>query len=151
RELSALYRAYREGKQSPLPEPAIQYADYAGWQRRWLQGEVLEKQIAYWRRQLEGIGELSLPTDTPLIRESSRRGGSIGFDLGPELSDGLRRLTREEGVSLFMALLAAFQVVLGRWSGQEDIAVGTDVANRNWLETEGLIGFFVNQLVLRAQ
>src|SRR5262249_32049431 len=136
--------------QSPLTELPIQYADYAVWQRGWLQGEALERQLAYWRERLEGLRPLELPTDRRRPLNPTHRAGVVGMELGPELSEALKALSRREGVTLFMTLLAAFQVVLGRTAGEDDVAVGTDVANRNRIETEGLIGFFVNQLTLRS-
>jgi non-ribosomal peptide synthetase component F len=151
REVTALYDAYSRGKESPLPELPIQYADYAVWQRKWLAGEVLEKQLAYWRGQLEGAPEvLELPTDRPRPPAPSHRGARYAFRLPEGVSAGLKELSRKEGATLFMVLLGAFDVLLSRYTGQEDIVVGTDIANRNRAETEGLIGFFVNQLVLRT-
>jgi hypothetical protein len=150
REFTTLYEAYKRGQESPLPELKIQYGDYAHWQRGWLKGEVLEREMSYWREQLAGVGVLELPTDHPRPTQPSHRGGCVEFRIGEELTERLKELSRREGVTLFMTLLAAFQVVLGRYAGQEDVAVGTDVANRNRMETEGLIGFFVNQLVLRT-
>jgi amino acid adenylation domain-containing protein len=150
REFTALYEAYRRGEPSPLPELEIQYADYAVWQRQWLQGEALEAQLGYWRRQLAGVPMLELPTDYPRPAVSTSRGASVPFMLSRDLAEKLRGLSRRENVSLFMTLLAGFQAVLCRWSGQEDFVIGTDIANRTWKETEGLIGFFVNQLVLRT-
>src|SRR6267142_2519108 len=150
REMTVLYGAMREGKGSPLKELPIQYGDFAVWQRGWLQGEVLEEQLGYWRKQLAEIPVLELPTDKVRPGVASHRGGWVRFELSEELTGKLKELSRREGVTLFMMLLAAFQVLLSRWAGQDDVVVGTDVANRNRLETEGLIGFFVNQLVLRT-
>jgi amino acid adenylation domain-containing protein len=150
RELAVLYTAFRQGHPSPLPAMPLQYADFAVWQRRWLQGEVLEQELRYWESRLGGMPELSLPTDRP--RPSVRRfhGSSVTFELPSDLTAALRKLSRREGATLFMALLAAFQVLLARLTGQDDIAVGTPIANRNRRECEGLIGFFVNTLVLRT-
>jgi amino acid adenylation domain-containing protein len=151
REMAALYEAFAAGKPSPLPELPIQYADFAMWQRGWLQGETLEKQIAYWREQLRGAPPLlALPSTRPRSAVQTFNGASRMFTLAPDLSEGLRSLSREEGVTLFMPLLAAFKTLLFHYSNQEDVVVGTDSANRNRAEVEGLIGFFVNQLVLRT-
>ena len=150
-EVSALYAAFASGQPSPLPELAIQYADYAAWQRGFLSGEVLEHQLAYWKKQLAGIPPLiELPTDRPRPAVQSFRGAYQTFILPGDLSDGLIDLARKEGASPFMTLLAAFQVLLARYSGQEDICVGTPIANRGQAELESLIGLFVNTLVLRA-
>jgi amino acid adenylation domain-containing protein/FkbH-like protein/FkbM family methyltransferase len=151
REVAALYDAYSRGAQSPLPELPVQYADYAVWQREWLQGEVLERQLQYWRERLGGeLPVLELPTDRPRPAVQSYRGAHETFTLSAELTKQLRELSRREGATLYMTLLAAFDVLLSRYSGQQEVVVGTDIANRNRAETEGLIGFFVNQLVMRA-
>jgi len=151
RELTALYAAFCQGKPSPLPELAVQYADFAFWQRQWLQGEALDAQLAYWRQQLGGsLSVLQLPFDRPRPAMPTYRGALHSFTLSPEVSAALKALSRQECVTVFMTLLAALQALLQRYTGQEDIVVGTDVANRNRLETEGLIGFFVNHLVLRT-
>ncbi|MDQ1558183.1 MAG: hypothetical protein QOD32_1243, partial [Pyrinomonadaceae bacterium] len=126
--------------------------DYAMWQREWLQGEVLERQLAYWREQLRDLEVLELPTD--YVRQTAggtSRGAVVRFELGAEVTAQLREVSRREGVTLFMLLTAAFQLLLSRYSGQRDVAVGTAIANRNRLETEPLVGFFINQLVLRAR
>ncbi|MBD1900675.1 non-ribosomal peptide synthetase [Trichocoleus sp. DQ-A3] len=155
RELAALYTTFASCKDdqfsvsTPLPELPIQYADFAHWQREWLQGEVLETQLAYWRRQLEGISILNLPTDRPRPAVQSYRGATQLLQLPKSLSKALEALSQQEGVTLFMTLLAAFQTLLYRYTQQEDIAVGSPIANRNRSEIEGLIGFFVNSLVLR--
>jgi amino acid adenylation domain-containing protein len=151
REVAALYEAYIEGRESPLEELAIQYADYAVWQREWLQGEVLEQQLNYWRKQLGGtLPVLQLPTDRPRPAVQSHHGKQITFSLSAELTTELKKLSRAEGVTLFMLLLAIFKVLLSRYSGQSEVVVGTPIAGRNRLETEGLIGLFVNTLVLRT-
>src|SRR5512146_239643 len=149
-ELSALYGAYRRGEASPLAELPVQYADYALWQREWLQGDVLEQQLAYWRQALADLPVLELPTDRPRPMAASYRGARVAFELGEALTRGLKELSRREGATLFMTLLAAFQVLLYRYSGQEDLAVGVPIAGRSRPELEGLIGFFVNTLVMRA-
>jgi len=150
-ELISLYGALAGGKPSPLAELPFQYADFAAWQREWLQGGVLEQQIAYWKKQLDGAPQvLDLPTDRPRPPKESFRGDIKGIPLSPELTEKLKALGRNEGVTLFMTLLAAWNVLLARYSGQEDIVVGTPIANRNRSEIEGLIGFFANTLVLRT-
>ena len=150
REFAQLYDAYTQGRESPLPEPKIQYADYAVWQREWLQGEVLDRQLQYWRRQLEGLRILELPTDRPRPAAASYRGASERIRLSEELTEKLRQMSQRQGVTLFMTLLAGFQVLLARYSGQEDIAVGTPIAGRNREETESLVGLFLNTLVMRV-
>jgi amino acid adenylation domain-containing protein/non-ribosomal peptide synthase protein (TIGR01720 family) len=151
KELSMLYTAYQTGTSPRLPVPAIHYADYALWQRQWLQGEVLEELLAYWRKQLaEAPPVLELPSDYPRPAEMSYRGAHLTFTLPARLSQELRALSQREGVTLFMALLGAFQTLLMRYSGQEDIVVGTPVAGRHQRETEELVGLFVNTLVLRT-
>ena len=153
RELGTLYQAYKSGQTSPLPELPIQYADFAVWQREWLQGEVLEKQLDYWREQLGGELplELELPFDHARPARQSFRGGAESIEFGGEASRRLKEIGREHGTTLFMTLLAVFNVLLWRYTGQEDQLVGTPIANRNRSETEGLIGFFVNTLVLRTK
>jgi hypothetical protein len=150
RELGVLYEAFSRGRPSPLEPLPIQYADFAVRQREWLAGEVLERYLAYWRQQLDGVAALALSADhvRPAVR--SGRGAAHRFELSAGLSDSLGRLSRREGATLFMTLLATFKVLLFRYSGQEDIAVGTPIANRNRAEVEDLIGFFVNTLVLRT-
>jgi amino acid adenylation domain-containing protein len=151
REMSALYAAYSSGEEPALDELPIQYADFAVWQREWLQGETLERQLSYWREHLRGAPPvLELPTDRPRPAVQTYAGSSVSVILGPELAERLRELSRREGATLFMTLLAAFNVLLSRWAGTSDVVVGSDIANRNRAETEGLIGFFVNMLVLRT-
>ncbi|MBV9230953.1 MAG: AMP-binding protein, partial [Chloroflexi bacterium] len=151
KELSAFYQSFVSGSLVRLPALPIQYADYALWQRSWLQGEVLERQLAYWKQQLAGApAALELPTDHPRPPIQTFQGATYQFALSQQQYEGLKRLSREEGSTLFMTLLASFQVLLSRYSGQEDLVVGTPIANRNQLELEPLIGFFVNTLVLRT-
>ncbi|HEX8558916.1 MAG TPA: amino acid adenylation domain-containing protein, partial [Pyrinomonadaceae bacterium] len=151
RELSALYGAFLRGEPSPLAEPPVQYADFAVWQREWLQGEALEEQLDYWRRQLGGeLPVLKLPTDRPRPPALSYKGAEQPLELPAELTGRLKSLGRREGATLYMTLLAGFFALLHRYTGQEDLVVGTPIAGRNRRETEGLIGFFVNTLVLRA-
>ncbi|MET0399016.1 MAG: amino acid adenylation domain-containing protein, partial [Longimicrobiaceae bacterium] len=151
RELAALYEAYREGRESPLPELPVQYADYAVWQREQLAGETLERQLAYWRERLAGAPELlELPVDRPRPAVQTYRGATVPMEFSRELLERLRALERTEGATLFMVLLSAFQVLLSRYSGSEDVVVGSPIAGRTRREVEGLIGFFVNTLVLRT-
>ncbi|HYG65959.1 MAG TPA: condensation domain-containing protein, partial [Thermoanaerobaculia bacterium] len=150
-ELGALYAAFSRGETSPLPALPVQYADFAAWQRRWLAGARLEWELAYWRQRLAGAPQaLDLPLDRPRGAVRGRRGESVPVLLSPSLNAALNELARSEGATLFMTLLSAFQALLGRWSGQDDLLVGTPVAGRGRRELEGLIGFFVNTLVLRA-
>jgi amino acid adenylation domain-containing protein/non-ribosomal peptide synthase protein (TIGR01720 family) len=150
-EVAHLYNAFAQGLPSPLPELPIQYADFARWQRAWLTSEVVQPQLDYWREQLgAGSSVLELPTDRSRPAMQSYRGDCRSFTLPVELSTAIRALCRQEGATLFMVLLAAFQTLLHRYSGQGDIRVGTPIANRNRAEIENLIGFFVNTLVLRA-
>jgi amino acid adenylation domain-containing protein len=150
-EFVAHYSAFCHGQEVELPPPAIQYADYAAWQREWLQGEVFEQQIDYWRKQLDGpLPALNLPADHPRPQFQTHRGASCELELSAETSKQLHELSRREGATLFMTLVTALNLLLARYTGQEDIIIGTPVAGRNRLETEGLIGFFVNTLVLRA-
>jgi amino acid adenylation domain-containing protein/non-ribosomal peptide synthase protein (TIGR01720 family) len=152
RELSALYGAFHAGAPSPLPELPIQYADYAAWQRRFLSGETLDRQIAYWKDQLAGApAALELPTDRPRPPVRSSRGAPLRFSLGVELTTALKDLARREGVTLFMTLLAAYDLLLSRYSGQDDIVVGSPIAGRTRAESEALIGFFLNTLVFRTR
>lgn len=151
RELATLYEAFSTGKPSPLPELPIQYADFAQWQREWLQGEVLESRLSYWKQQLGDYSAvLELPTDRPRPLVQTYQGRRQSLALPKTLSDSLQVLCRQERSTLFMILLAAFQVLLHRYTGQDDIVVGTPIAGRTQAETEGLIGFFVNNLVLRT-
>ncbi|MEG3871536.1 amino acid adenylation domain-containing protein [Microcoleus sp. Z1_B5] len=149
-ELGALYTAFASEKPSPLPPLSIQYADFAKWQREWLQGEVLETQLAYWRQQLNGISMLNLPADRPRPAIQSYRGKRQFLQLPKQLSEALETLSQREGVTLFMTVLAAFKTLLYHYAQQEDIVVGSPIANRNRSEIEALIGFFVNSLVLRT-
>ena len=150
RELSALYAAFVQGGSSPLAPAELQYADYALWQREWLSGQTLEKQLAYWKEQLSDAATLQLPTDRPRPAVQSYRGAMLGFEISAPVSRRLKKLGHQEGATLFMVLLAAIQVLLSRWSGQRDIVVGSPIAGRTHEQTEELIGFFVNMLVLRT-
>jgi amino acid adenylation domain-containing protein/natural product biosynthesis luciferase-like monooxygenase protein len=146
RELAALYAG------AALPPLALQYADYAAWQRAWLTGDRLADQLAYWTAQLAGApAAIALPTDRPRPATQSYRGDSVDVALSGELGRGLRELARGEGATLFMVLLAGYQAVLSRWSGQDDLVVGAPIAGRSRPETEGLIGFFANTLAYRVQ
>jgi aspartate racemase len=135
---------------SPFTDLPIQYADYAHWQRQWLQGEILEEHLSYWKKQLAGVPVLELPTDHPRPVVQTFRGSMHRFELPKDIYPSLQRLMRRDGVTLFMACLAAFHAFLYRYTGQDDIVTGSPVANRNRTELEGLIGFFVNTLVLRT-
>ncbi|MFI0487357.1 amino acid adenylation domain-containing protein [Actinomadura sp. 9N215] len=149
-ELSVLYSAFRQGLPCPLAPPTIQYADFAAWQRQWLRGDVLRRQVDYWRAQLTDLPVLELPTDGPRPAHRDPAGALYQFSVPAEVSNKLRELSREAGCTTFMTLLAAFQVLLSRHSGQDDIAVGSPIAGRAQPETERLIGFFVNTLVFRG-
>ncbi|HHJ52564.1 MAG TPA: amino acid adenylation domain-containing protein, partial [Caldithrix abyssi] len=151
REVAALYEAFSKDQSSPLPPLQLQYVDFAHWQRNWLKGEVLEAQINFWKEYLAGSPPLlELPTDRPRPAVQTSNGDYIAFHLNPELSKAVKELTLKQGATLFMSLLAAFDVLLYRYSGQEDFNIGTPIANRNRAEIEPLIGFFVNTLVLRS-
>ena len=150
RELATLYSAYRQGQPSPLPPLAVQYADFAQWQRQRLHGPTLEKLVAYWRGALAGLPTLELPTDRPHPSAASFRGGRVDLELPEPLVRSLKALSRRESATLFMTVLAAYQVLLHRYSGQDDIAVGVPTAGRSRSELEPMIGFFVNTLVLRG-
>jgi amino acid adenylation domain-containing protein len=150
-EVGALYAAFREGRLSPLPEPPIQYADYAAWQRGTLQGKALDRLLGWWRRELADLPPvLGLPTDHPRPSQALHRGGVVEARLPADLSAAVEELGRRQAATPFAVLLAAFQGVLHRWSGDRDLVVGAPVANRERPEIEGLIGFFVNTLVLRG-
>ncbi|RKH74771.1 non-ribosomal peptide synthase/polyketide synthase [Corallococcus aberystwythensis] len=152
REMAALYAAFAQGRPSPLSGLPVQYADYAVWQRGWLRDEVLEAQLGYWKQQLSGAPALlELPTDKPRPAVRTQRGASLPIHLPLSLSESLTAFCQREGVTPFMALLAVFQLLLSRYSGQDDIVVGSPIAGRTQAETEGLIGFFVNTLVLRSR
>jgi hypothetical protein len=150
RELACFYNAFLEGRTPSLPALPIQYADFACWQRDWLQGAVLQSQLGYWRSQLRDLTVLELPSDRPRPAIQTYRGATYPVQLSLALSQGLEQFSQQSGVSLFMTLLAAFQTLLYRYTGQEDIAIGSPIANRHRSELEGLIGFFVNSLVLRS-
>src|SRR5207302_1078676 len=136
RELAALYESFRSGEPATLPDLPIRYADFAAWQRDWLRGEVLDELLGYWTRQLAGVPPLELPTDRPRPAIRAAKGATRAFALAPELTAGLEELGRREGATTFMVLLSAFQALLHRYSGQDDIAVGSPIANRNRAETE---------------
>jgi acyl carrier protein len=150
RELTLLYEALREGRRSPLPELTLQYADFAYWQRHWLQGEVLEEHLGYWRRKLAGVPRLHLRMGKGDSDIRAGQGRTDSYDLPLEAVERLGELSREQGATLFMTLLAAFQMLLQSYSEQKDFAVGVPIAGREQLEVEPLMGFFVNMLPLRA-
>ncbi|QSX79619.1 non-ribosomal peptide synthetase [Agrilutibacter solisilvae] len=150
-EVGALYSAFCQGQDDPLPPLPVQYADYAAWQRQWLQGDTLQGQIDYWRDHLEGAPALlELPTDRPRPAARSYRGDGVPIRLSRELSAGLQGLSQRHGTTLFMTLLAGWSTLLSRLSGQHDVVIGSPVANRQRAEIEPLIGFFVNTLALRV-
>ena len=152
RELSLLYQAFLAGHAIPLPELPIQYVDFAVWQREWLQGAVFETQLTYWQRQLAGIPALStFPPDRPRPAVQTYQGRTVRFEIPAELTRRLKTLSQHAEATLFSTLLAAFATLLGRYSGQEDLVIGTPVANRTYQELEPLIGFFVNTLALRIE
>ena len=151
RELHLLYAAFAAGRPSPLPSLTVQYADFATWQREWLQGDALEAELGFWRQRLAGApAVLALPADRPWPAVQSFRGAGVPLRLRASVLGGFRRLAQRAGVTSFMLLLAGFQALLARWTGQSDICVGAPVAGRAQVETEELIGFFANTLVLRA-
>jgi amino acid adenylation domain-containing protein len=151
REVAALYDAFTAGAPSPLAPLPIQYADYAAWQHKWLQGEVLEAQLNYWKQQLQGeLSVLNLPLDYARPEVQTFRGARHLFSLSAELTAGLKSLSHQAGATIFMTLLSGFQALLQRYSGQDEVITGTLIANRNRIETEGLIGFFINALVMRT-
>ncbi|WP_373526933.1 amino acid adenylation domain-containing protein [Nostoc sp.] len=151
-ELSTLYQSFRIAQLPSLSEVPIQYVDFAAWQRNWLVGKVLDSQLAYWRQHLDGAPALlNLPTDHPRPAVQSFRGANYTFEISPEQSAALKTLSQEQGCTLFMTLLAAFKTLLYRYTGSEDIVVGSPIANRTHAEIERLIGFFVNTLVLRTK
>ncbi|TSC19082.1 non-ribosomal peptide synthetase, partial [Corallococcus sp. Z5C101001] len=152
REVAAFYEAFTTGTTPALAPLPVQYADFATRQRQWLQGETLDAQIDYWKRQLSGApAALELPTDHPRPPVQSHRGATVEVRIPAQLVETLKALAQHEGATPFMALLAAFQVLLSRYSAQDDVSVGSPIAGRTQAETEGLIGFFINTLVLRAQ
>ncbi|HND19984.1 MAG TPA: amino acid adenylation domain-containing protein, partial [Acidobacteriota bacterium] len=150
RELITLYLAFSEHKPSPLVPLPVQYADFAHWQQEWFTGEVMQRQVDYWKTQLADCSPLQLPTDFPRPPIQTHRGSKTTFHFSPELSEKLRTLSQSEGATLFMTLLAGFQTLLYRYSGQDDICVGSPTAGRSRIELEPLVGFFVNTLVLRT-
>ncbi|MCC5621222.1 condensation domain-containing protein [Nostoc sp. CHAB 5715] len=149
-EFSTLYNAFSIGKPSPLAQLPIQYADFTSWQSNWLQGEIVEKQLSYWKHQLANLAILELPTDYPRPEVRTFLGTKQHLELAKELCEEIKALSNREGVTLFMTLLAAFKTLMHYYAKQDDIVIGTDVANRSLPETKKIIGFFVNQLVLRT-
>jgi hypothetical protein len=152
RGLQVLYDAFSNGRPSPLAELSVQYADFSVWQREWLRGEVLDEQLAYWRRQLEGApAALNIPTKQPRATTTINEGATLAVAISKDVAEATREFCRREGVTFFMMLFTAFNVLLSRFSGERDLLVGTNIANRNRIETESMIGFFVNMLVLRTR
>ncbi|MBA2762471.1 MAG: AMP-binding protein, partial [Segetibacter sp.] len=151
KELTDLYESYVKDKPTLLQPLELQYADYAIWQREHLQGELLDRKLSYWKNKLNGVASLQLPTDYPRPAVQSTRGALSVFTINKELTSGLQQLSMQHGTTLFMTLLAAFKVLLYRYSGQQDICIGTPTAGRQYHEVEDLIGFFVNMLSLRSE
>ncbi|CAL2107142.1 hypothetical protein T190115A13A_330001 [Tenacibaculum sp. 190524A02b] len=149
-EFIELYSALQSGRETMLPELNLQYVDYAIWQRKYLEGDILENQLTYWKEKLTGVSTLSLPLDYARPSIQSNEGANISISLDKELSLSLKALCQEEGVTVFMFMLSVFKVLLARYSNQEDVCVGTPIANRTQSELEGMIGFFVNTLALRS-
>ncbi|MDQ4126197.1 MAG: condensation domain-containing protein, partial [Actinomycetota bacterium] len=149
-ELSALYDAAKEGRDANLPVLPIQYPDFAEWQRKWMSGEVLERGLEFWKEHLDGAPPLELPTDRPRPAVQSYAGDMVSLWIDQRVADGLRALSRREGVTMFTTMMAAFDVLMARWSGQDDVVVGTPTSGRKKLETRGLIGYFNNMLPLRV-
>ncbi|MEL4894315.1 amino acid adenylation domain-containing protein [Crocosphaera sp. Alani8] len=150
KELASFYKGFALRESVSLPDLSIQYSDFAAWQKKWLAGEELQGQLNYWKEKLADVSVLNLPTDYPRPNIPTLRGGIQSFTIEQPLTDSLKTLSRKHGVTLFMTLLAAFKILLHRYSNQDDIVVGSPIANRNWSEIEPLIGFFVNTLVLRS-
>jgi amino acid adenylation domain-containing protein len=150
REICTLYEAFLKDKSSPLPELEIQYGDFAFWQNRWLRGEILEKQLHYWKSHLAELPTLELPLDRPRPRPASYRGGIEYLEIPADITKRLRELGNHEGATLYMTLLTAFAILMSRYSGQEDVVLGSPIAGRNHKEIEPLIGFFANSLVMRC-
>jgi amino acid adenylation domain-containing protein len=152
REFGALYRAYARGEEPRLPEPQYQYEDYAAWQREVIDGDLAEEQLAYWKKELEGTPpRIELPVDKQPAAEGPRRGGRLGFEIPRDVVDAMERTAKARGATLFMGLVAAFEVLIQRYASQSDFAVATSSANRTPKETEAMVGFFVNTLLLRAR
>ncbi len=150
-EMALLYAAYAQGQESPLKEMPIQYADYTLWQAKWFQGEVFVRQMDYWKKQLGGMpGHLELPTDKPRSALTQHRGGTVGGTIPAEYWERMKSFSRQEGATVFMTLLAVYQVLLQRYTGQTDFGAGTPITNRNHVRAEGMIGFCVNTLIMRA-
>ncbi len=150
KELVELYASKKENRNSRLNDLSLQYSDYALWQRKYLDGDILETQLSYWENQLQDVPPLMFPTDYTRPSIQSTAGSELSITLDKKLRDALNALAKEEGVTLFMVLLTAFKIVLYRYSGQKDICVGTSIANRTQAELEGIIGFFVNSLAIRT-
>lgn len=150
-EIQTFYRTFKDGKPSPLKELSIQYADYAIWQRDYLRGEKIKPHLDYWKRKLDDTSILEIPTDHPRPQVNRYRGGQVSIFMDKSLVHGMRDLALKEGATIFMALLASFQLLLARYTGQDDICVGTPTANRSQQKLEQLIGYFINTLVIRTK
>ena len=148
-ELVTFYSSYKRGMEDPMPALPIQYGDYAVWQKEYLSGEVLQEKVAYWRKELEGVEPLALPTSYSRPAKQSYRGKKISFHLSKTLTNSINQLSKKNDVTLFMTLLSAFSLLLSKYSNQEDVVVGIPIANRERAELEQLIGFFVNTLAIR--
>jgi hypothetical protein len=151
KEVAELYASFAENRDAKLPPLQLQYADFAIWQRGYLQGEILQNRLAYWKNKLDGLTPLQLPLDYTRPAIKSNRGVSAAFEISKELATRLNQLSRQHGATLYMTLLSAFNIMLNRYSGQSDISVGGSVANRSQQEIEGLVGFFVNTLAYRTE
>jgi amino acid adenylation domain-containing protein len=151
RELITFYAAFVKGEPSPLPEPSLQYSDFARWQRTWLDSGVMEEQLGYWKRQLRDAPVLSLPSDRPRSAARTSAGDRYAFQVSAQLSNRLRALAKKNGATLFMVFLAAFKILLARRAGVDDICVGTGIANRRRKESESILGMFVNTVVFRTR
>src|SRR5205814_700429 len=150
-ELLRIYRSHLDGRPPGLPELTVQFADYAAWQHDWLRGDEARRQLGYWRRHLAGApARLTIPADRPRPAVQSLRGATVRAELTAELTDGLRRLAHTEGATLFVAMLAVFEVLMHRYTGSDDLVIGSGIANRHRPETERLIGMLVNNIALRV-
>jgi non-ribosomal peptide synthetase component F len=152
KEVSSLYEAYRRGEESPLPELPVQYADYALWQREWLQGEVLDEQLRYWEEKLAGAAIVELPTDRPrAFRAGGGRAAQLRVEFDEELTRSVKQESRKQALTVYMLLMGVVGVLLTRYSRSHEVVIGSPIANRTMAEVEGLIGFFVNTLALRVR
>ncbi|MDF1882138.1 amino acid adenylation domain-containing protein [Sulfurimonas sp. MAG313] len=149
KEFVSIYNAYDNKQKNPLPDLKIQYRDFAAWQKEYLQGPVLEEKLSFWKNELKDVAHLELPSSYPRPSIQSHKGNNISFEIDAKVLNKLKTLNKEQGNTLYMSLLAAFSVLMHRYSGQDDIVIGSPIANRNRSDIEALIGFFVNTLVMR--